>query len=507
MGSLSYANTMEVLEIAQVRVFCANDVILSSDERPDFLCVVWEGTCMEKAPNKCDRASCGSCSSKFGDGSDDESWSSFANSYDGRENPTVWYAGDWTGPASLQPDSKMDVNLDGECGDIVAVSSHGVKVSPLTCISLLYQFGRNYFQWRSNKLTYCVVPLFLKVILISIQELHKILRNGSILYRKYLTIAENYEQQQYFLESQRSLQKRYQHQHESPRVSINDNSFLEVIGYNSVLSHLTASQKRHFESLAEGPKRFEPGAPIWRAGEPVDFAYLIVRGTVGFSSNAKQKARFSRRGSTGNISSNASTHKNTSRSSISLSVSQYKRLYNVPPNSEYSRLELCLQMRAEEVGSGIYEHPTELSPKEERMRDSRDRFANKVLTRLYSRRSYTMGILFSRGHFLSDTSRMVSGSLSLTKGKNDASKDDSSLRSTTSSVKRNSLKLLDNTSFLSLLAEHEKSSEKCDHFHCSNLVAGTDGCDMFVFPKTSLISFLDAYPGVLLCLLGTQAIV
>jgi hypothetical protein len=50
-------------------------------------------------------------------------------------------------------------------------------------------------------------------------------------------------------------------------------SLLDVIWFNSVLGNLKALQKRHLESLAEGPRFFEPGSLLWKIGDPVDFAY------------------------------------------------------------------------------------------------------------------------------------------------------------------------------------------------------------------------------------------
>jgi CRP-like cAMP-binding protein len=43
--------------------------------------------------------------------------------------------------------------------------------------------------------------------------------------------------------------------------------------------------------------------------------------------------------------------------------------------------------------------------------------------------------------------------------------------------------------------------------HSSTLTAGKDGCVVLVFPKSTLIPFLDDYPGLLLSLLGTQVVV
>mmetsp|Transcript_13988 Transcript_13988/g.17788 ORF Transcript_13988/g.17788 Transcript_13988/m.17788 type:complete len:133 (+) Transcript_13988:817-1215(+) len=130
--------------------------------------------------------------------------------------------------------------------------------------------------------------------------------------------------------------------------------------------------------------------------------------------------------------------------------------------------------------TGIFERPKEKGAREERIRSARDRFANKVLARLYARNAYTPGLVFSRGHFLSDTSRMVSGSLAFKEERGSPISIDESQHHTSN-------------------VEH--------HFHSSNISAGPDGCVAMVFPRRSLISFLDAYPGVLLSLLGTQVVV
>jgi hypothetical protein len=45
-------------------------------------------------------------------------------------------------------------------------------------------------------------------------------------------------------------------------------------------------------------------------------------------------------------------------------------------------------------------------------RPTKDRFANKVLGRLYNRRAFASGLVFSRGHFLGDIEKMVEGLLS-----------------------------------------------------------------------------------------------
>lgn len=57
----------------------------------------------------------------------------------------------------------------------------------------------------------------------------------------------------------------------------------DLLKCNSAFRKLSAVQKRHLESLAEGPISFEPGERLWRAGTPVDRAFIIVSGTASFA--------------------------------------------------------------------------------------------------------------------------------------------------------------------------------------------------------------------------------
>ena len=119
--------------------------------------------------------------------------------------------------------------------------------------------------------------------------------------------------------------------------------------------------------------------------------------------------------------------------------------------------------------------------KQQHDRKSRHKFANKVLARLNSRNAYTEGLIFSKGHFLSDTSRMVRGSLAGEHFKT-------------------------NEEWTKSLSE-PKNNKDVVHFHTSNLAAGSGGCSVLFFPRENFISFLDSHPGVLLTLLGSQVIV
>ena len=107
---------MELLETARVDAFCTDDVVVPASRRDSVLCVVWEGTCVERkrGPKSLHQPSLRTIQEK--------------NSK--KDIGAVWYAGDWTGPIALQPEKR----LSGESAlsathDVVAMSSQGVKVS------------------------------------------------------------------------------------------------------------------------------------------------------------------------------------------------------------------------------------------------------------------------------------------------------------------------------------------------------------------------------------------
>jgi len=145
-----------------------------------------------------------------------------------------------------------------------------------------------------------------------------------------------------------------------------------------------------------------------------------------------------------------------------------------------------------------------------RRRSSKARFANKVLGRLYNRRAFTHGLIFSRGHFLGDVSKMVAGVLS-----NDTSSelgDDSSpsygfgdTMSESGELGRRSSHTKQISLNVSEMVIHEQGNHNI--MHTSTLTAGKEGCVVLVFPKSSFVPFLDEYPGLLLSLLGTQVVV
>lgn len=137
-----------------------------------------------------------------------------------------------------------------------------------------------------------------------------------------------------------------------------------------------------------------------------------------------------------------------------------------------------------------------------RRRSSRDRFANKVLGRLYSRRAFTAGLVFSRGHFLGDVSKMVAGLLST-----EYVRDEDDGSAICGFGEKTEGKRDDPTDApIDELVIHEQERDQLVA-HSSTLAAGKDGCVVLVFPKSSLTPFLDEYPGLLLSLLGTQVVV
>jgi hypothetical protein len=300
------------------------------------------------------------------------------------------------------------------------------------------------------------------------KDLNKILKRGSKLFRKYQAVSEKQTAEEAILQASLRGKKDKREAEELERAKkLRGDNLLEVLKFNSALGKLTAFQKRHLESIAEGPRYFEEGTSLWQVGDTVDFAFLIVNGTAFFGHKAAEEEH------------NSSTRRNSiegvvsRRGSSEFSVEGRRvdedKLLAVPPNSEYARLETALQQRVNKMDNDVYDHPRDMLPREELAQYARDRFANKVMARLYSRRAYTAGLIFSRGHFLSDISRMVSGDLAY--------------------------------------VQHSDDKLSRGHCHSSNMVAGRNGCVTFVFQRSSLVPFLEGNPGVLLMLLGTHSVV
>lgn len=136
-------------------------------------------------------------------------------------------------------------------------------------------------------------------------------------------------------------------------------------------------------------------------------------------------------------------------------------------------------------------------PTKDQIESTKDRFANKVLCRLSNKRSIAAGLIFSRGHFLGDIEKMVEGLLSSADESGINAEDDHGL---------SRFGELDDALSLDTMAMHDLNLGH-HTVHRSTLAAGKDGCVAMVLQKASLLPFLDAHPGLLLSLLGTQVVV
>lgn len=522
ISSLSYTHAMEVLETAKVDAYPTNGVVVPAAKRSQILCVVWEGTCSEIPKS-------GAYSNYLSTIEETPRRTS--------RSPSVWHAGDWTGPIALQPESRLSGESElSTTHDVVAVSPEGVKV-----------------------------------ITVEFASLHSILKTGSALYRRYLERKLN--QERALRDSQSERISGFTQPELLLDEALKNMNVLELLNCNSALRKLSAVQKRHLESLAEGPIIFQPGERLWRAGTPVDRAFIIVSGTASFVPRRRNAGSATFQGTTDkdpklgdpNVgeamrvdalkaikelgvrhSLLPSSHDDASMSSTD-SFGERAQIHfdtlfkNADSNSvsdvnEYAKLSRGLQKRADFLRDGstasvLSNDSQEKSDDGEdlesqldftftdeqdpgtrsrrnsvlRRRSSRARFANKVLGRLYSRRAFTGGLVFSRGHFLGDVSKMVAGILS-----NDTRSelnDDYGHAYGFGDTADNQSMAGDN--ILETITELIIHEQEGDHhiMHSSTLTAGKEGCVVLLFTKTALIPFLDEYPGLLLSLLGTQVLV
>lgn len=430
-----------------------------------------------------------------------------------------------------------------------------------------------------------------KVITVEYTNLHAILKSGSALYRKYL--------------GRRSQQKKVAAEHHAGKPNTTQKllddamrnlNVLELLNCNSALRKLSAVQKRHLESLAEGPISLQPGERLWRAGAPVDKAFVVISGTASFVPRRRNAGSVGLPATAKIVPSPRSSNANDSASlgeTMRLDAMTAVRELRIPeaeppvkevaaivttetyltgdpkhlqldsifsrnpgeegaPSSltdahDYVKLSRGLQKRAD-ILNADFNSPENPSTEREiaamvedddslqnvfldleadsvgkpdsrdrrisiaRRRSSRARFANKVLGRLYSRRAFTGGLVFSRGHFLGDVSKMVAGLLStdiepdfVSQDINDGPKYGfgEKLEGKNNSASSH----LETVNEIIHGQEGDAQEGDAQVMHTSTLTAGKEGCVVLVFPKGSLIPFLDEYPGLLLSLLGTQVVV
>lgn len=517
LSSLSYASTMEVLETAKVVTFYQDEIVIPAHRRKDVLSVVWEGTCIERIQQDVHI--------------DEEDFYTDTenNSETGKRyrRESVWQPGDWTGPRSLQPEKRLSGESSrSEKYDVVAISSEGVKV-----------------------------------ILIEFAFLHNILREGSSLYRKYLDRKEH--RRSHRRDSEASKEESVLPDLMNTEGVVNLN-VMELLDCNSAFRKVSAVQKRHLESLAEGPKYFGPNQRLWKSGSPVDEAFIVVEGTAQFvtkrtnrinngklkwssshgpgnfsapcwdpdevdeelnedSNNRSLPIRFSdyvenegRRAERASSDSESTISSYESDKDLYITISEGNEDFDDKPITS-SKLSDGLRKRAtlaqfynqsttfdsdsysvlsdddvSDSDSNSY-GPEAAGRKLLRRRSSRDQIANKKF-RIGT--GLTNDLIFSRGHFLGDVSKMVATRLSSAESNEEFSDDDQSgFFYGYGNVSRR----VNETTI------HEREDETV--VHSTALAAGKDGCVVVVFPKATLIPFLDEYPGTLLSLLGTQVVI
>eukprot|EP00804_Cyclotella_cryptica_P025496 CCRYP_011994-RB/>CCRYP_011994-RB protein AED:0.02 eAED:0.02 QI:1709/1/1/1/1/1/5/157/938 len=534
LSSLSYSSTMEVLETARVVAYCRNEIVIPAKKRNNYLVVVWEGTCMERdasgrRSSQEDNVLLGEdCGSKRG-------------------KLAVWHAGDWTGPRILQPEKRMSGDSStSTTHNIVAMSAEGVKVIMIDFASLhrILSSGSVLYQKYQISLSQthsCTIPDTIQ------GKMHDVFKHAV----KNLNIIE-------LLDSNTGLRKltAVQKRHleclvEGPSVyapgqrlwrtgSLVDKAFIVVAGTVSFVPKRRHGGSTKISKSLTRIKREtlhpESEAGSTQIGEQMrESAVRAVRelharrhslrdddeksfpdsdpdegshNTVGGESNPLLKSEEYERLTAGLKKWAERNHtqqeacmdkrKGSESSDGSPDVSLHDLIDVATVQDDVDTMtdsliqqETTVETISKKDSSGEITDVNVMI-----RRPSKERFANKVLGRLYNRRAFASGLVFSRGHFLGDIEKMVEGLLS---SANDGDTDN-----------RNSIPLdfddVDTVTSRETLTIFETEGGK-HTTHTSTLAAGKDGCLVMVLPKSSLIPFLDQYPGLLLSLLGTQVVV
>lgn len=355
-SSLSYLNAMEVLEISKVRVFGFRDTVVVAKQRSDFLCVVWEGTLMATKPG-------------------------MASLHDIRQSPVdtdAFQAGCWFGPIALQPESSSGATTTEM--DVVVASRDGAKI-----------------------------------VILQMADLEKILLRGSESYRKYLWNHSRNKAEKDSPEASEEVVPPPPPLLDLTRsvsleltakgcVSATAEYIIDTINSNSVLNRVSPSTKRSIESIVEGPTTYAAGSFLWEVGKPCDNGFLVVSGTATQSGlpNLPSIEEL--------LPANRSRAGSIVEGDKGRLLEVDRPLSGISQDNEYGKLQHFLSMRALKTGKLS---SSQNETRKSRQKAARDRFLNKVLVRLNSSRRYVPGLVFSRGCFLCDTSRMVSGELVL----------------------------------------------------------------------------------------------
>ena len=523
---------MELLETAKVDAYGKNEVIVHAARRRSVLCVVWEGTCSERPATQVSPKK----------GSTGVALEAISEDSHGHAK-TVWHAGDWTGPMALQPESRLSgesrTSLDH---DIIAVSNEGAKVITIEFSNLhtiLKAGSKLYHRYLDRKAHQERVRMDASQSISerqseatpteqmfeeAVQNLNVLeLLNCNSALRKLTAVQKRH------LECLAEGPITYQPGERLWRGGAPvDKAFLIVAGTASFV------QKRRNAGSAAAAVAQAKDSEKEKVGDP-----SVGDSMRADAAKAMKELGMKHGGDDGSMSSAESNDVKTPPKFMSASGHhfQYDALFNksgaqdTSDNHDYVKLSRGLQKRADflqqnnegSVASGLSGDESDIDSMEfdaesqldhnyaddgdrrrnsvTRRRSYRAKFANKVLGRLYSRRAFTGGLVFSRGHFLGDVSKMVAGLLST-----DASEADDDYGHSYGFGDKSESQT-DNV--LETITELIINEQEGDHqvVHNSTLTAGTDGCVVLVFPKSALIPFMDEFPGLLLSLLGTQVVV
>jgi len=518
LSNLSYTSTMEVLETARVVAYCCNEIVLSASRRSKYLVVIWEGTCMERE--------------RIDNNKTRSSFNSVANVDDGK-GKAIWYAGDWTGPRILQPEKKLSGDSSASrTHDIVAVSAEGVKVIVVDFANLhtIMRNGsplyRKYHLSLSQKHT-CTIPsainqknseVFKNAVenlnvlellesntglrkLTAVQKRHweclvegptvytpgqRLWRAGATVDKAFIVVAGTVS----FVPKRRhggSAGKKLGKPHRLKQNHETKNFREENMGETMRIDAVKAVRELQASVTIEGDENScddeaedvddRPASLSNSLIETEDYARLS-RGLQKWAERNETQGADPERRRRGSSSTDASPE---------MSLHDFCDTTVVTVDKEKKIKEQIVQK--DDISSRMTDVP----------RGPKDRFANKVLGRLYNRRAFASGLVFSRGHFLGDIEKMVEGLLSSAHSNEGNSARDNYYD------ELGCIDFGDTDDALSMdtMTIHELQGGQ-HTVHTSTLAAGKDGCVVLILPKASLIPFLDNYPGLLLSLLGTQ---
>lgn len=518
LSSLSYTTTMEVLETARVVAYCCDEVVLAAERRNDYLVVVWEGACVER-----EKSRRRSLSSQVGD--------------DGKGGSAVWYAGDWTGPRVLQPEKRLSGESSSSVThDVVAMSAEGVKVIKVDFTSLDRILKNDSALYRKYHISLsqqhsCVIPsvisaksngVFEKAVkslniielldsntalrkLTAVQKRHlqclvegptvyapgqRLWRTGSAVDKAFIIVAGTVS----FVPKRRhggssasaKLEQnggRVKKKHETRNVHAQEEGHRLSLGESMksdavrAVRELQAKHVTGYDAVENisTPLENDSGS---RESNSVNNSMVLsdeyARLSIGLQKWAERHDQ---------VDDTPQKRRDSTSSNVSPEVSLHDLCDALTVNDEVKTIKKKPFVKAEES-------VTEKISTKDQIESTKDRFANKVLCRLSNKRSIASGLIFSRGHFLGDIEKMVEGLLS--------SADEGEISARGFGAFNDELSL--DTMTLDLNLAHHT-------VHSSTLAAGKDGCVVMVLQKASLLPFLDAHPGLLLSLLGTQVVV